>query len=188
MEPGCGLLDDCTAAHSLTLIGRASHAPCMVRAQSYLVALALLAAIVIVLLMVAGVVPAQRSSVLGALIAAEATNGSSQPTPNVTPIDSPISFDGLQPGQSNAFGLREGLVVVNAIYDGAVEPFTVSLQFLDDPQADPIVSITIIPPLDRHGAAAAQITRAGGYVVNVERADGDWAVTIAQPGDAGGAG
>ncbi|MDE2901528.1 MAG: hypothetical protein OXP73_00715 [Chloroflexota bacterium] len=140
------------------------------------------------LLMVARVVPAQRSSVLGAFIAAEATNGSSQPTPAVTPIAAPISFDGLQPGRTNAFGLREGLVIVNAIYDGAVESFTASLQSLNDPQADPIAPITIIPPLDRQGAAAAQITSSGSYVVNVERADGEWVVTIAQPGDAGRAG
>ena len=156
----------------------------MVRAHSYLLALALLAAVVVVLLMVTRIVPAQRSSVLGAIIAAEATNGSSQPTPTVTPIDRPVSFDGLRPGQTEAFGLREGLVIVNAIYDGTIEPFTASLQSLDDPQTDSIAPITIIPPLDRQGAAAAQITSSGSYVVNVERAEGEWAVTIAQSGDA----
>ena len=187
-EPGCRLLDDSRAAHSLTLISRASHAPCMVRAHSYLVALALLAAIVVVLLMVAGVVPAQRSSVLGALIAAEATNGSSQPTPTVTPIDRPVSFDGLRPGVTEAFGLRDGLVVLQVIYDGTVEPFSASLRLLGDPNAEPIAPVSIIPPLSREGGAAAQIARAGSYVLNVERAEGEWAITIAQPGDAGGAG
>ena len=138
--------------------------------------------------MVAGVVPAQRSSVLGALMAAEATNGSSQPTPAATPIDRPVSFDGLRPGVTEAFGLREGLVVLQAIYDGTVEPFSASLRLLGDPDAEPIAPISIIPPLSREGGAAAQIARAGSYVLNVELAEGEWAVTIAQPGAVGGAG
>ena len=157
----------------------------MVRAQSYLVALALLAAIVVVLLMVARVVPAQRSSVLGALIAAEATTGASQSAPAVTPIDRPVSFDGLGRGVTEAFGLREGLVVLQAIYDGTVEPFSASLRLLGDPDAEPIAPVSIIPPLSREGGAAAQIARAGSYVLNVELAEGEWAVTIAQPADAG---
>lgn len=160
----------------------------MLRVQTYILGLALLALGLVVVLTVMGVVPADRSSVLGALIAAEPSVATSAPTPTVTPIDRPTSFDGLRPGQTEAFGLREGLVIVNAIYDGTVEPFTASLQSLDDPQAEPIAPIAIIPPLDRRGAAAAQITRAGGYVLNVERAEGEWAVSIAQPGDAGGAG
>ena len=160
----------------------------MVRAHSYLLALALLAAVVVVLLMVARVVPAQRASVLGAIIAAEATNGSSQPTPTVTPTDRPVSYDGLRPGVTEAFGLREGLVVVQAIYDGTVEPFSASLRLLGDPTAEPIAPVSIIPPLSREGGASAQITRAGSYVLNVELAEGEWVVTIAQPGDAGGAG
>lgn len=172
----------------MTPIRRASHAPGMVRAQSYLLALALLAAIVVVLLMVARVLPAQCSSVLGAIIAAEATNGSSQPTPAATPIDRPVSFDGLRPGVTEAFGLREGLVVLQAIYDGTVQPFSASLRLLGDPDAEPIAPISIIPPLSREGGAAAQIARAGSYVLNVELAEGEWVVTIAQPGDAGGAG
>lgn len=159
----------------------------MVRAQSYLLALALLAAIVVVLLMVARVVPAQRSSVLGAFIAAEATNGSSQPTPTITPFDGPVSFDGLRPGVTEAFGLRDGLVVLQVIYDGTVEPFSASLRLLGDPNAEPIAPVSIIPPLSREGGASAQITRAGSYVLNVELAEGEWIVTISQPGDVGGA-
>ncbi|MDE2869098.1 MAG: hypothetical protein OXR64_02080 [Chloroflexota bacterium] len=159
----------------------------MLRMQTALLALALLALGVVIILMVAGAVPAERSSVLGALLA-EPAAATSAPTPTVTPIDSPVSFDGLRPGQTEAFGLREGLVIVHAIYDGTVEPFTASLQSLDNPQADPVAPVTIIPPLDRQGAATAQIASSGSYVVNVERAEGEWAVTIAQPGDAGGAG
>ena len=160
----------------------------MLRMQTALLGFALLALAAAIILMVAGAIPAERSSVLGALIAAEPTAATSAPAPTVTPIDSPVSFDGLRPGQTETFGLREGLVIVNAIYDGTVEPFTASLRSHDDPQADSIASITIIPPLDRQGAATAQITSSGSYVVNVERAEGEWAVTIAQPGDAGGAG
>lgn len=160
----------------------------MLRIQTYVLGLALLALVVVVVLTVAGVVPAQRSSVLGALIADEPKADPSVPTPAVTPIDRPISFDGLRPAVTEAFGLREGLVVVQAIYDGSFEPFSASLQSLDDPQADPIASISIIPPLDRQGGAAAQIARDGRYVLNVERAEGEWAVTIAQPGAAGAAG
>ncbi len=156
--------------------------------QTALLGFALLALGVVIILMIAGAVPAERSSVLGALIAAEPTAATSALAPTVTPIDSPVSFDGLRPGQTEAFGLREGLVIVNAIYDGTVEPFTAALRSLDDPQADSIAPITIIPPLDRQGAAAARITSSGNYIVNVERAEGEWAVTIAQPGDAGGAG
>ena len=153
----------------------------MLRIPSFFLVLVLLALGVMIVLMAIGVVPAPRTSLLGALIAGDSGVDSSQPAPVVTPIQAPVSFDGLRPGQTEAFGLRQGLVVVNAIYDGAVEPFSASLRSLDDPQAASIAPISIIPPLDRQGAAAAQITRAGGYVLNVERAEGEWAVTIAQP-------
>ncbi len=153
----------------------------MLRIPSYFLVLVLLALGVVIVLMAIGVVPAPRTSLLGALIAGDSGVASSQPAPVVTPIRAPVSFDGLRPGQTEAFGLRQGLVVVNAIYDGAVEPFSASLRSLDDPQAAAIAPISIIPPLDRQGAAAAQITRAGGYVLNVERAEGEWAVTIDQP-------
>lgn len=160
----------------------------MLRMHSYVLGLVLLALAVVVALTVVGVVPAQRSSVLGALLADDSTTPPSTPAPTVTPIDRPISFDGLRPGQTEAFGLREGLVIVQAVYDGTVEPFTASLQSLDDPNAEPIAPVSIIPPLSREGGASAQVTRAGRYAVNVERAEGEWVVTITQPGDAGGAG
>lgn len=160
----------------------------MLRMHSYVLGLALLALAVVVALTVAGVIPAERSSVLGALLADYSTTPPSTPAPTVTPIDRPISFDGLRPGQTQPFGLREGLVIVQAVYEGTVEPFSASLQSLDDPNAEPIAPVSIIPPLSREGGAAAQVTRAGRYAVNVERAEGEWVVTIAQPGDAGGAG
>ncbi|MDE2768441.1 MAG: hypothetical protein OXO54_06170 [Chloroflexota bacterium] len=160
----------------------------MLRTPTALLALALLALGVVIILMVTGAVPAERSSALGAWIAAEPTEATSVPMPTVTPIDRPTTFDGLRPGVTDAFGLREGLVVVNALYDGMAEPFTASLQPVDHPQADPIAPITIIPPLNREGGASAQIARAGSYVLNVELAEGEWAVTISQPGDEGGAG
>ena len=160
----------------------------MLRMHSYVLGLVLLALAVVVALTVAGVIPAQRSSVLGALLADDSTTSPSAPAPTVTPIDRPISFDGLRPGQTEAFGLREGLVVVNALYDGTVGPFSASLLSLDNPQADPIAPVSIIPPLSRQGGASDQITTAGRYVLNVELAEGEWVVTIAQPGDAGGAG
>lgn len=160
----------------------------MLRMHSYVLGLALLALAVVVALTVVGVIPAERSSVLGALLADDSTTPPSAPAPTVAPIDRPITFDGLRPGVTEAFGLREGLVVVQAIYDGTFEPFSASLQSLDDPQADPIAPISIIPTLDRQGGAAAQITRAGSYVLNVELAEGEWAVTIAQPGGAGDVG
>ena len=90
----------------------------MLRVHSYLFGLVLLALGVVVVLMVAGVVPAGQSSVLGALIADEPRANDSQPAPAVTPIEGPIIFDGLRPGETDAFGLREGLVIVHAQYDG----------------------------------------------------------------------
>ena len=80
-----------------------------------------------------------------------------------------------------AFGLRQGLVIVHAQYDGIAEPFSAFLRALDDPQADPIAPVSIIPPLDRQGAASGQVTTAGRFVLTVERAEGEWAVTISQP-------
>ncbi len=160
----------------------------MLRMHSYVLGLALLALAVVVALTVAGVIPAQRSSVLGALLVGDSTTALSAPAPTVTPINRPISFDGLRPGQTEAFGLREGLVIVQALYDGTVEPFSASLKSLDDPNADPIAPVSIIPPLSREGGASAQIITAGRYAVNVERAEGEWVVTITQPGDSGGAG
>ena len=160
----------------------------MLRGHTYLLGLALLALGVVVALMAAGVIPAQRSSVLGALLADDPTTAPSAPTATVTPIDRPIAFDGLRPGRTDPFGLRAGLVVVNAIYDGTVEPFSAFLQPLDDPQAAAVAPIVIVPPLDRQGAATAQIAAAGRYALNVERADGEWAVTIAQPGASGNLG
>ncbi len=160
----------------------------MLRLHSYLLGLVLLALAVVVALTLAGVMPPERTSVLGALLADDSTTAPSAPAPTVAPIDRPISFDGLRPGQTEAFGLREGLVVVQALYDGTVAPFSASLRSLDDPQADPITPVSIIPPLSRQGGASARITTAGRYVLNVELAEGEWVVTIAQPGDAGGAG
>ena len=157
----------------------------MVRAQTFLLGASLLAVVLVAGLMVAGVEPAQRSSVLGALILGETIGDSSLPEPAVTPIDEPISFDGLQPGQTDAFGLRAGLVVVQVLYDGAIEPFSASLRSLDDPQAEPIAPITLIPPLDRRGGATGQVVMNGRYVLHIERADGEWAVTIAQPAGSG---
>ena len=87
----------------------------MLRTHTYLLGLVLLALGVVVVLMVVGVVPAQRSSVLGALIGREPP---AAPAPIVTPIEGPISFDGLRPGETDTFGLREGLVIVHAQYDG----------------------------------------------------------------------
>ena len=158
----------------------------MLRTHSYLLGLVLLALGAVVLLMVVGVIPAERPSVLGALLADEPRANRSDATPAVTPIDRPISFDGLRPGLTDAFGLREGLVVVTALYDGTFEPFSAFLQPLDNPQAAAIAPITIVPPLDRQGAAAAQVATAGRYALNVERAEGEWAVTITQPGASGG--
>ena len=153
----------------------------MLRTHTYLLGLVLLALGVVVVLMVVGVVPAQRSSVLGALIAGEPTADSSEPAPPVTPIDGPIAFDGLRPGVTDAFGLRAGLVIVHAQYDGRDEPFSAFLRALDDPQADPIAPVSIIPPLDRQGAASGQVTKAGRFVLSVERAEGEWTITISQP-------
>ena len=160
----------------------------MLRLHSYLLGFVLLALAVVLALTLAGVIPPERTSVLGALLADDSTTAPSAPAPTVTPIDRPISFDGLRPGQTEAFGLREGLVIVQALYDGTVAPFSASLHSLDDPQADSITPVSIIPPLSRQGGASAQITTAGRYVLNVELAEGEWVVTIAQPGDAGGAG
>jgi hypothetical protein len=143
---------------------------------------------VAVALTVADVIPVQRSSVLGALISDESDTAGSAPAPVITPIARPVTFDGLRPGVTEAFGLSEGLVVLQAIYDGIAQPFSASLRSLDDPEAAGIAPISIVPPLSREGGASAQITRAGSYVLNVELAEGEWAVTIAQPGGAGGVG
>ena len=153
----------------------------MLRTHSYLLGAALLALGIVVVLMVAGVVPAGQSSVLAALIADEPRANESQPAPAVMPIKGPISFDGLRRGQTEAFGLRQGLVIVHAQYDGIAEPFSAFLRALDDPQADPIAPVSIIPPLNRQGAASGQVTTAGRFVLTVERAEGEWAVTISQP-------
>ena len=153
----------------------------MLRIHSYLLGVSLLAVAVAVLLMIVAVVPAPRSSVLGATLAGGARADSSEPVPTVVFIAAPVSFDGLRPGQTKAFGLREGLVVLKALYDGTVEPFSASLHSLDEPRADPIAPISIIPPLDRQGSASGQILKAGRYVLVVDRAEGEWAVTVAQP-------
>ena len=162
----------------MTYLGSSSHAPAMLRTHTYLLGLVLLALGVVVVLMVVGVVPAQRSSVLGALIGREPP---AAPAPIVTPIDGPIEFDGLRPGVTDAFGLREGLVIVHAQYDGIAEPFSAFLRALNDAQPETITPISIIPPLDRQGAASGQVTKAGRFVLTVERAEGEWAVTISQP-------
>lgn len=154
----------------------------MLRIHSYLLGVSLLAVAFAVLLMVVGTLPAPRSSVLGATLAGGEGSKSSETVPTIVFIAAPISFDGLRPGQTGAFGLREGLVVLHAQYDGTVEPFSVGLQSLDDPQADPIAPISIIPPLDRKGSASGKIFKAGRYVLIVERAEGEWSVTISQPG------
>ena len=118
----------------------------MLRTHTYLLGLVLLALGVVVVLMVVGVVPAQRSSVLGALIAGEPPR-SSRAGARVTPIDGPIAFDGLRPGVTDAFGLREGLVIVHAQYDGIAEPFSAFLRALNDPQPETIST-------DQHHPAA----------------------------------
>ena len=153
----------------------------MLRTHTYLLGAVLLALGVVVVLMVAGLVPAGQSSVLGALIAGEPRAVESQPVPAVTPIEGPIIFDGLRPGETDTFGLREGLVIVHAQYDGIAEPFSAFLRALNDAQPETITPISIIPPLDRQGAASGQVTKAGRFVLTVERAEGEWAVTISQP-------
>ena len=165
----------------MTYLGSSSHAPAMLRTHTYLLGAVLLALGVVVVLMVAGLVPAGQSSVLGALIAGEPRAVESQPVPAVTPIEGPIIFDGLRPGETDTFGLREGLVIVHAQYDGIAEPFSAFLRALNDAQPETITPISIIPPLDRQGAASGQVTKAGRFVLTVERAEGEWAVTISQP-------
>ena len=153
----------------------------MLRTHTYLFGAALLALGVVVVLMVAGVVPAGRSSVLGALIAGDQGAVESQPAPEVTPIEGQIIFDGLRSGETETFGLRQGLVIVHAQYDGRIQPFSAFLRALDDPQSHPLAPVSIIPPLDRQGAASGQVPKAGRFVLTVERAEGEWAVTISQP-------
>ena len=153
----------------------------MLRTQSYLLVLALLALGVVVALMVVGVVPAERSSVLGALVAGEPAVKRSEPTPTVTPINGLITLGGLRPGVTDAFVLREGPVILQAEYDGRNEPFSAYLRALDDAQPQATNSILIVPPLDRRGAASDKITKAGWFVLTVELAGGEWTVTVEQP-------
>ena len=70
---------------------------------------------------------------------------------------------------------------MHAQYDGIAEPFSAFLRALNDAQPETITPISIIPPLDRQGAASGQVTKAGRFVLTVERAEGEWAVTISQP-------
>lgn len=153
----------------------------MLRTPTYLLGLALLALGAVVALMFAGLVPAQRASVVGALIAGEPLAAQPEPMPAVTPIDGPIAFEGLGPRVTDAFGLREGPVVLRAQYDGRDLPFTAVLRALDDAQPDEIASVVIIPPLDPQGAATGLVTKAGPFVLAVEQAVGLWTVTVTQP-------
>lgn len=153
----------------------------MLRTPTFLLGLALLALGVVVALMFAGVVPAQRASVVGALIAGEPLAAPPVAPPVVTPIDGPIAFEGTGPRVTDAFGLREGQVVLRAVYDGRNQPFSAVLRALDDAQPDEIASVVIIPPLDPQGAATGLVTKAGRFVLAVELAVGLWTVTVAQP-------